>query len=128
MKDSTFAIYKGIEYSAGIKDDGNIVLRSHNLDDINRGFHKKVVGNNSIYIKYVSRDEIEKIYDKRVVVRYKGFEFNVIEETEDKISIVAMTGDYHNWLNLEMTCIDKGIYQKWIDKCEAEMKVIIEEL
>lgn len=128
MRNITFAIYKGIEYPAGIKNDGIIVLRSHNSDDINMGFHKKVNGENSIYVKYVSKNEVEKIYDKKIIAKYKGFEFEVVEETQDKISIVTMVGDYRDWINLDMICIDKGIYQKWIDKREAEIKVIIEEL
>jgi hypothetical protein len=39
-----------------------------------------------------------------------------------------MTGDYRDWLNLGMVCIDKGVYQKWIQKDEAEIKIIKEEL
>ena len=54
----------------------------------------------------------------------KGFEFEVVEEKEGEIFIVAITGDYRDWINLGMKCIDKGVYQKWIKKDEAEIKVI----
>ena len=40
MRNITFAIYKGIEYSAGIKKDGRIVLRSED-DASKRGVCRK---------------------------------------------------------------------------------------
>ena len=65
MRNITFAIYKGIEYSAGIKKDGRIVLRSEDDASKKEGFVEKEIGNNRIYIKYVQKDEIEEIYDKK---------------------------------------------------------------
>ena len=38
MRNITFAIYKGIEYSAGIKKDGRIVLRSEDDASKKEGF------------------------------------------------------------------------------------------
>ena len=35
-----------------------------------------------------------------------------MEEKENRILIVTMTGDYWDWLKLGMECIDKGVYQK----------------
>ena len=52
MRNITFAIYKGIEYSAGIKKDGRIVLRSEDDASKKEGFVEKEIGNNRIYIKY----------------------------------------------------------------------------
>jgi hypothetical protein len=31
-----------------------------------------------------------------------------------------MIGDYRVWPSLGMDCIDKGVYQKWINKNEAD--------
>lgn len=47
-------------------------------------------------------------------------------EDENKIRIVSLDseGDYRDWNNLEMEQVDRGVYEKWIDKSEAE---IIEE-
>ena len=56
---------QGIEYSAGIKKDGRIVLRSEDDASKKEGFVEKEIGNNRIYIKYVQKDEIEEIYDKK---------------------------------------------------------------
>ena len=125
MKNITFAKYKDKKYSAGIKSNGKIVLRSNNIEDLNNGFVEKTFGKNHIYIKYVSKYEVQEIYDKRVVAAYKGYSFEVIDETDDMISIVTMTGDYQEWLRLGMKCIDKGVYQKWISRDEA--KIIIKK-
>ena len=71
MRNITFAIYKGIEYSAGIKKDGRIVLRSEDDASKKEGFVEKEIGNNRIYIKYVQKDEIEEIYDKKTYAVYQ---------------------------------------------------------
>ena len=73
MRNITFAIYKGIEYSAGIKKDGRIVLRSEDDASKKEGFVEKEIGNNRIYIKYVQKDEIEEIYDKKTYAVYEGY-------------------------------------------------------
>ncbi len=128
MRNITFAIYKGIEYSAGIKADGSIVLRSNDICDESKGFFEKKIGSNKIYIKYIQRNEVEEIYDKRYFATYKGYKFEVIDENVEQISIITMTGDYKNWLDLGMQCIDKGVYQKWINKDEAEIEIVKEQL
>ena len=64
-----------------------------------------------------------KCWDKKTE---KGFEFRVMDETEDKLSIVTMIGDYRDWVRLGMKSIDIGVYQKWINKNEAEVKIVKE--
>ena len=128
MENITFAIYKGIEYSAGIKKDGRIVLWSEDDASKKEGFVEKEIGNNRIYIKYVQKDEIEEIYDKKTYAVYEGYKFIVVDETEKQILILTMNGDYQEWIRLGMECIDKGMYQKWINKNEAEIEVLKEKL
>ena len=123
MKDTTMAKYNGQEYSAGIKVDGRIVLRSDNPDDISKGFELYQIGNNKIYIKYVSREEIDGIYDIVTTANYQGYSFEVIDADGDKILLCTMKLDYRICENLRMECIDKGVYQKWINKREAKIKV-----
>ncbi len=45
-----------------------------------------------------------------------------------KYLFAAMTGDYRDWLSLGMDCIEKGVYQKWINKKEANLKIVKEQL
>ena len=128
MENITFAIYKGIEYFAGIKKDGRIVLRSEDDASKKEGVVEKEIGNNRIYIKYVQKDEIEEIYDKKTYAVYEGYKFIVVDETEKQILILTMNGDYQEWIRLGMECIDKGMYQKWINKNEAEIEVLKEKI
>lgn len=128
MRNITFAIYKGNEYSAGIKKDGRIVLRSEDDASRKREFVEKKIGNNRIYIKYVQRDEIEEIYDKKIYAVYEGYRFAVVDESEEQILILTMNGDYHEWIRLGMECVDKGMYQKWINKNEAEVEILKEKI
>jgi hypothetical protein len=134
MKDGKFALYLGKEYSSGKNKDGKIILRSTNLKDLENGFepcepfqYKKNM-EEIVCLKFVNRLEVEEYYRLRTKALYAGYEFEVTEEKENMISIVTMTGDYRDWLNLGMECIDKGVYQKWIRKDEAEIKIIKEEL
>ena len=134
MKDGKFAIYLGKEYTSGKNKDGKIILRSTNLNDIENGFEPcepflyKNYMEEIVCLKLVNRLEVDDYYRLRTKAIYSGYEFEVIEEKENMISIVAMTGDYRDWLDLGMVCIDKGVYQKWIRKDEAEIKIIKEEL
>jgi 20S proteasome alpha/beta subunit len=133
MKDGKFAIYLGKEYTSGNNKDGKIILRSTNLKDIENGFEPcepflyKNYREEIVCLKLVNRLEIDDYFRLRTKALYSGYEFEVTEEKENMISIVAMTGDYRDWLNLGMVCIDKGVYQKWIQKDEAEIKIIKEE-
>lgn len=128
MRNITFAIYKGNEYSAGIKKDGRIVLRSEDPASRENGFVEKKIGNNRIYIKYVQKNEVEEMYDKKEYAVYEGYKFVVVEETEERILILTMNGDYHEWIRLGMECVDKGVYQKWINKNEAEIEILKEKI
>ena len=130
MKNGKFAIYMGKEYISGRTREGKIILRSTDIEDIKNGFepcNPFILGNSTneiVCLKLVNRSEVEDYYELKTKVIYSGFSFDAIEENDDDISIVTMTGDYRDWLNLGMKCIDKGIYQKWIKKDEAEIKSV----
>ena len=130
MKDGEFAIYLGKEYSAGEIEKGKIVLRSTDIEDVKNGFEPckpfniRYVEDKIVCMKFVNSSEITEYYILRTMAIYKGFEFIVDEETEDMLSIVAMGGDCRGWKRLGMKCIEKYVYQKWINKNEAEIKIV----
>ena len=99
MKDGEFAIYLGNEYTAGETQEGKIVLRSTDIEDVKNGFEPckpfniKYIEDKIVCIKFVNSSEITEYYRIRTMAIYKGFEFIVDEETEDMLSIVAMGGD-----------------------------------
>ena len=134
MKDGKYAIYLGREYSAGETQEGKIVLRSTDIEDVKNGFEPckpfniRYVEDKIVCMKYVNSSEITEYYILRTMAIYKGFEFIVDEETEDMLSIVAMGGDCRGWKRLGMKCIEKYVYQKWINENEAEIKIVKENL
>ena len=132
MKDGEFAIYLGKEYSAGEIEKGKIVLRSTDIEDVKNGFEPckpfniRYVEDKIVCMKFVNSSEITEYYIIRTKAIYKGFEFRVMDETEDKLSIVAMGGDYREWVRLGMKFVERFVYQKWINKNEAEVKIVKE--
>lgn len=129
MRNNLWVIYKGKEYSASLCQDGSIILCSGEESDINYGFTKYNGVNKSIKcFKYVLKSEVEEIYRKNIKAQYLGYEFLVIDEVESKILICTINGDYNIWLKLGMECVDKRVYQKWIDKNEAVVKIEKEKL
>lgn len=124
MKSNIFAIYKGKEYPAGIRTDGSVILRSDDESDIINGFKKNNGANKAVKCyKYVLKSEIDEMYRKITKAEYCGYEFSVIDESDNKLLICAMTGNYQEWLQLGMESVDKGIYQKWVEKKDLIIKI-----
>lgn len=134
MKNGKYAIYLGKEYLSGKNKEGKIILRSTDINDVQNGFepcepfYYKSCENAIVCLKCVNCSEIEQFYRITTKANYAGFEFEVMEEKEGKILLVSLNGDYRDWLKLGMECIDKGVYQKWIEKKDAVIREEIEEL
>lgn len=134
MKDDFFAVYQGKEYTSGIDRNGKVFLRSTDIEDLDKGFEKcepfKYEKEEKLVVcgKWVDPQEIEKYYRAYTVAHYRGFDFAVVDENEREVLILASGGDYRNWQNLEMTCIDRLVYQKWVNKSEVEMEIIEEPI
>lgn len=133
MKAGEYAMYMGKEYTSGRIGD-KLILRSGSLEDLEKGFELcepfiyGVTKEKVVCRKYVDPSEVEDYYVLHTRVLYAGYEFCAVEETDDEIAIDSMGGDYRTWLDLGMKCVDKGVYQKWIKKSEAEIKVIKNQL
>ncbi len=124
MKSNIFAIYKGKEYQAGMRADGSVILRSNDEKDINDGFINNTGINKSVKCyKYVLKSELDEIYRKNIKAEYNGYEFSVIDQNDDMLLISTMTGNYKVWLQLGMESVDKGVYQKWVDKKHLNIKI-----
>lgn len=120
-----FAIYLGREYEAGIKDDGQIILRSHDTNDINFGFklYREIV-----FVKVVPRAEIESVYIKQARAIYKEIEFSIIDERDTDVLLSTMQGDYTKLLGMGFSVVEKGVYHKWINKDEIERTYEVKEV
>lgn len=130
MKKERFAVYNNKVYSADYIKGKGIVLRSEDEKDIYSNGFQKYEGYNKkiVAIKFVDKSDISEFYQLNKIAVYLGYKFEIVEERAEKISIVAMTGDYRDWINLGMECIDKGVYQKWVDRNEVEIEVVKEQL
>jgi len=134
MQEGSYAIYHGKVYSSGRKKNGKLILRSSDAEDIRNGFEECkpfIYSWDKSYIvcwKFVNRNEVEEYYEIRTKAMYQGYDFEVVDEKDEMISIVTMVGDYRVWLSLGMESIDRGVYQKWIGKNEAEIRVLKEAL
>ena len=109
------------------------MLRSTDIEDVKNGFEPckpfniKYIEDKIVCMKFVNSPEITEYFIIRTMAFYKGFEFQVVEETEDKLSIEATGGDCREWKRLGMKCIERYVYQKWINKNEAEIKIVKEK-
>nr|MBP3598775.1 hypothetical protein [Eubacterium sp.] len=134
MKDGIYAVYLGKEYTAEKNKEGKVILRSTDYEDLQCGFEPcepfKYKGEEReiVCLKFVDYDEVEEYYKITIYAIYQGLKFEVFEEKDDMISIIGFLGNYREFLKLGMQCIDKGVYQKWIRKDEAEIKIVKEEL
>ncbi len=112
-----FAIYQGIEYSAGVNENGQISLRSNDKESVRLGFELYL---NRIYIKRVTIDQVESIYSKETQVTYLGGKFIVINKSEDKILVQSIVEDHSKYINLGFEQVERGVYQKWIYLSEVD--------
>lgn len=129
MKQGKFAVYQKNEYASGRMKDGRLILRSTEIKDISKGFEAcepfrfKGIDRDIVCLKFIELEEAEDYYRLRINARYLGFDFEVVEEKEEMVSLVTMKGDYRVWVSLGMDCIDKGVYQKWVGKDEVEISI-----
>jgi hypothetical protein len=124
MKNGTFALYMGKEYEAGRMPDGKIVLRSDDPKDEKNGFALYQRGGIIKYIKSVEKREVEELYKITLAAKYKGYECFIIDQKDDRLLIHTTNMLHESSLELGMErAVDKGIYEKWINKEEADIRV-----
>lgn len=116
------ALYKEREYEFLHKSDGTYAIYSENSDDLENGF-KKIDTNR--YMKLVKLEDLDLVFEKNTIVKYKGDEFigSVIEG--DKIMLYTRDtplGKKYNmimrdkdeyYLYIKLKDIDE-IIQQWI--------------
>ena len=120
MRDTTTAIYNKRIYDASIKLDGTVTLISYDKADEQNGFssYKGVA-----YIKNVHRSDLTDLFKTVSKVEYMGHTGNILEEQGDKILIEIdnLLEDEAQALQMDYAT-DKGIYVKWVNKSEVQIK------
>lgn len=122
MRNGIYAIYKGKEYEAGTMESDVFLLRSYDHNDVSRGFslYKGIV-----YVKRLQRSDLEEVYRITTFAEYKGTKLQAIKEDGNKILLSGVVGDYRVFESLGMDIVEKGVYQKWVNK--SDVAAIYEE-
>ena len=72
------------------------------------------------------KSEVTEIYRKIIKAEYYGYEFFVADEKDNNVLIYIMNGNYKEWIRLGMEVIDKGVYEKWVERKDTIIKTIKE--
>lgn len=116
------ALYKGREYEFLNKSDGTYAIYSENSADLESGFIKI---DTDRFMKTVKPEELDFIFEKNTIVKYKGDEFTGSIIENDKIMLYtrdAALGRKYNmimrekdeyYLYVRLKEIDK-IVQQWL--------------
>lgn len=110
-----FAVYNGREYQFLDLNDGSFSLISNDENDINIGFQKIRSGR---YAKDVQLQDVDFIFEKNTIVKYKGDEFigSIIEN--DKIMLYTRDTTLGKKYNMIMR--DKDEYYLYVKLKEID--------
>lgn len=113
MRKGIFAIYQGVEYEAGVISPNVFSLHSYSSADVLKGFslHK-----GKVYVKNVQRSELDEVYKISTYAIYQGYKFGVYKEEGEKL--LLFTGDYSIYKELNLEMVDRGVYEKWVNKSD----------
>lgn len=123
MRSGQFAIYNGKEYSAGVMNSNQIVLRSSDSEDLKMGFVEYTGYNKNIkYVKYVLKTEVAEFYSINLYTFYMGYKSYVRGENGENVAIVIenLLPDVAKALEMDRA-IDNGIYEKWVKREDIEI-------
>lgn len=123
IKNDSYAFWRGMEYRFYRDQDRTYKLISYNDGDLNNGFAivlppPTIKRDYSIYVKTVSRSEIESAYSCTTYGIYKGYQFQIVNEKDGKYFI--STGDPNIGEKLGFEHIDyRDGAETWVDKSEV---------
>lgn len=134
IRNNIYAIHLNKEYQIR-HSDGIYELVSYDKADTENGFvlddaleMKTVTGRivklppkdketPDIYLKKVSKGDVEEVYWIDTYGVYKKHEFDILQETDTQYELSS--GGF-GVKELEFEMIDRGNYHKWVDKAEVD--------
>ncbi len=117
MRNGIWALYNGKEFE--IIEHGNNSYELFTKDSSMRNFGF-VLDNTGHYCKHVMRDEIQSAYEIRYFARYRGKEFPVFQEEENKVLIGSGGHGPDIIKDYSFVQVDRFEYEKWVAKNEIE--------
>jgi hypothetical protein len=120
MRSGPRAVYKGTEYEYIEHEDSKkfeLIIR-----DTSQSHPDFQLDDDGIYIKFVTRAEIDELYYIRQYAKYKGHTFPIWEMNEEQLllgegsyTIATEVGFPPSELPWE-----RGLYKKWVSKSDIE--------
>ena len=112
----SYAVYNGVRYSAGDKQDGRLVLRSFNEEDEKKGFIPSQY-TKGLFLKYVTPYEVTEYYKERFSADYNGQSYSIWDEesTDDEVAI-SFVGSMEEYPGF--TRVDKASFFKRVSESE----------
>jgi len=117
MRFEYYTTFYGKTYEVGILEDSSIILISENSSEIENGFEEKYPGR---FIKTVSRSDIGQIYSVHNYCTYKGYDFGIRTEKDNKVLLVCSNHELYKSKVLKLEMADRDMYQIWVDKDDLD--------
>ena len=112
IKNGYYCIYQGEEYEFGCDMNNNYKIRTKDIKKIDSTFENKhMIG---IYIKNVTKSDLDKIYSCNTIGRIGNIKFHVDKELEN--SYIVGTGSTENAEKLGLPMMDKYYFVGEIPK------------
>ena len=117
----TWAKYKGKVFDASLDSETEVIIRSRDKCDLNRGFIKY----DDIFYKIVNKSELEELYREDYFGMWNGMEFYIFGEDENSYVISYSYHDYIEEAEIIKKCeawgmkkTDRNFYEKDVPKSE----------
>jgi len=117
MRDDTYAIYQGKEYSASYGKDDTMCLHSYDGSDTANGF---VLCEKDHYIKEVPRSALDKLYEIRTRTNYLQVKCGILRQEGERLLLYPLGGDGLLYSKLGFEQVNKGEYLIWVNRKDVE--------
>jgi len=114
-----YAVYNGIEYKV-CQTKPKIKLISEDESSMEYGFTQDIISDD-VYVLEVTKDEIEQLYRKQLWGRYKGYDFPIDYEDDDKYYLFGgILNDSRIIDELGFKMVGRFEWEKEVPKSEME--------
>ncbi|WP_338778590.1 hypothetical protein [Metabacillus sp. FJAT-52054] len=124
MRNGIRALYNDLEFEVIIHDQMKFELFTKDPSAASLGF---VIDSTGHYCKNVRRDDITSIYRGRYIAIYKGLEFPIFKEENNKILLGSGTAGPNIIEKYGFIQVERFEYENWVEKNEIEKIIEIKK-
>jgi hypothetical protein len=114
IRNNVYTVFNGQEVELYKNEKGLYYLIFRGINNIENGFMPVNVIENVFVRQCKINDEITNGYEVNTYAEYKSFTFQVDRADENRLRLTTSEAQAYNELELEM--IDRGWYEKWVNK------------